>query len=364
MKAETINRRSRKPGFGFWLFLYALILIMLAAAGLVMFYRYMAEYEQTRPATAAKAYVDGLTADYLLAHDEAFFASLDGNIQSREEMRAFVQSVLDGMSYARSYGGQQEGLVYALESNGRVFGTFTLSETGRTNMGLTELSVTDESFDWALFCSETEATIPEGYMLSCNGAVLDDSYIVETGIHYQLLEGFYGGAVELPTMVRFQSGRYLGEVESEILDPEGKPVPDAGEDERVYTDNCTAEQKAEIKAFTDEYIGRYVQFLSSAQMAAIVGYYRVTELVVVGSDLQLRLEQAVQGLNYASSKSDEIQSITINAMMDLGNGNYVCDVTYLVETLGQADYVTTTNNARVLLQESYRGLLAAAQISY
>ena len=364
MKATT-KRRRKKPSFGAWLLVYAVVLITIAAVGLELFYQYIETYEQTRPAVAAKAYVDGLTADYLLARDQAFFDSLDENIQSREEIRDFVQSVLEDASYARSFGGQQEGTVYALESKDRIFGSFTISETGQVNMGLAEVAVSDDSFDFSPFCSEAaEAVVPEGYTVLCNGAALDDSHITESGIHYQLLEGFYGGGVELPTMVRFRPGRYLGEVKLEVLDPGGNPVDAEDLDERVYTDNCTAEQKAEIKTFTEEYIRRYVQFLSSAQTIAVMGYYQVVELVVPGSDLQQRLEQAVQGLNYASSKSDEIQSITINAMMDLGGGNYVCDVTYLVETLGQADYVTTTNNARLLLQESSRGLLTAAQISY
>ena len=361
----NIEKRARKLSFGKGLAIYALVLLLLGAAALAVFYHYMDLYEQTRPAKIARDYVQSLTVDDLMEKDEALLSSLDSHIQSREEVRAFLSEALPELSYARHFdGSDQEGYVYALEYQGELVGRFTLTETGQESMGLAQLRVSQVSFDWSPFCHEAEFVVPEDYTVSCNGVVLDESYITQTGVHYSLLEEFYDGRYELPTLVSYRSGRYIGDVETAVLDENGQVLDPAVVGEKLYADNCTYDEKEAITAFTEEYISRYVQYSSSAQIWAIVGYYRVIELVVPNSDLSSRLEQAIPGLGYASSKSDEIQSITIHEIMNVGNGYYVCDVTYLVETLGQADYVTTTNNAKLVLVQTPYGFLVDAQVSY
>ena len=360
-----IEKRAKKISFIKGLAIYALVLFLLGAAALGVFYYYMRVYEQTRPAKVARDYVRSLTVDDLLEKDAALFASLDRRLQSEGEIRDFLSGALSDLSFARHIDGtEQEGYVYALECRGELIGSFTLTETGRKSMGLARLQVSRESYDWSPFCREPAFTVPEGYAVSCNGVVLDESYITRTGVHYSLLEEFYDDGYALPTLVSYQSGRTIGEVETAVLDASGQALDPANVSETFYTDNCTAEEKAAITAFTEDYINRYVQYLSSTILWGGSGYGWLAELVVPESDLNSRLLQAMPGLYYASSKSDEIQSITINEMMNVGNGCYVCDVTYLVETLGQADYVTTTNNAKLLLVQRPYGLRTEAQVSY
>ena len=363
--AATKKRSKKKHSFAAGLFLYALILLVIVAVGLGAFYVYIDTYEQTRPTTAAKEYVDRLTVDHVMETAVDSFAFLDGNLQDQGELRSFVSEKLQNLSYARQFdSSDSESYVYALESGEEIIGSFALAETGETRLGFAELQVSEESFDWTAYGSDRAFTVPAEYSVVCNGFTLDKSYVETDDVHYQLLEQFYDDGYELPTMWTYRTGKTIGQVEVAILDENGQPVDEADLNEKFFTDNCTAEEKERVTAFMNEYITRYVQYLSGVQYDALLGYYRTAELVLQGSDLQSRLYQAIGGQGFASSRSDEIQSITINEIMNVGNGAYVCDVTYLVETLGQADYVTTTNNSRVVMVETEQGLRASSQASY
>ncbi len=360
------EKRKKTSGFAIGLLVYGVVLLVVVAVGLMFFYLFIDAYEQTRPATVAQAYLDSLTADRVIEREPVFFSyTLDNRLQSEGEARAFVQTLLrEDLHFARDYSSQEEGYSYVLESGETPIGRFTLTETGETQLGFACLAVSQESFDLTPYVRQVEITVPTDYKVECNGIDLAWRYVEKSRVPYDLLNEFYDDGYKLPWLVTYQTGKVLGEPELLVTDGEGNPVTGEALSEDAFTDNCSIAEKEEIWEFVYEYITRYVRYLSGTQLVAMAGYSQVASMVVEGSDLQQRLLSAVGGLGFASSKSDEIQSIEINRMMNVGNGYYVCDVTYLVKTLGQADYVTTTNNSKLVMVETDYGLRATSQASY
>ena len=206
---EITEKRPKKHGFLKFLALYALVLLVLAALALGGFYLYIRAYEQTRPATVMTAYTGALTVDRLLEQDGDFLAALDRHVQSEEEARACLEQVLGDLSFARRYDAAKEdpeaAYVYALESQGKIIGSVSLSETGESRMGFATLRVSRENVDLSPLCQETEFVLPEGYKVFCNGAELPESSVTERGIHYGLLEEFYDSGYAMPSLMRIKA---------------------------------------------------------------------------------------------------------------------------------------------------------------
>ena len=93
-------------------------------------------------------------------------------------------------------------------------------------------------------------------------------------------------------------------------------------------------------------------------------YYDLAKLIVLGSDLDKRLKDALDGLQYAQSKGDQIDTITIHHFIDLGDGKYLVDLNYLVNTTGLAGVVQTSNNLKLVITKTATGLKTEALYSY
>ncbi len=340
---------------------YLLILLAAVGIGLFWFYRFMAAYEETRPKTAAENYIAQLNADYILRRCPEFFDGLDTRVQSREESVQRVWSAIENMTFARQYTAG-DGLTYVLKSGNQAFCTVDFARSDEKVMGFSRWEVSRESFNFDWLLRRTELTVPRDYTVSCGGVALDKSYVNQDNIEYDLLREFYDDFDNLPTMTSYRTGNYVGELELQVLDGDGAPVDAADLSQARFADNCSAEEKARIKDFVDEYINSYVSFLSSSRGGA-ANYERLSHLTVPDSDLISRISQAVGGLGFSHSH-DSIQSIALNEVMNVGGGRYVCSVTYLVETLGRRDYVTTTNNTKLVIFSTDSGLRAAAQALY
>ena len=363
MARNKVKRRKRffSPGFVIFLFLYIILLCGAAYKGLTFFEEYIAAYEQTRPATALKSYLDKLDRSYLGEHASAFLDSLDGKVQSREESLDRVYAVIQDAACVRQYD-PDGNYVYRLKDGDTVYDTVTFVPGGEEIMGFTGWVVAEETFDFDMLCNYTELTVPDNYTVICGGYTLDEGHIVQDGIEFQLLSEFYGSC-ELPTMVTYRTGQYVGDVDLQILDANGSPVDRSLLSEDYFTSTCTKEEMAEISDFLEKYMNLYVTYFSGLAYGDInSNYYALSKLVVKGSDLQTRLKSAYDGLTWVHNKST-LQSVTLNSAMDVGNGMYVCSVSYQVETRGVNGYVTTDTDAKFLLCRTDSGLLVESHMT-
>lgn len=338
---------------------------MLILAGLVLFYFFISAYEYTRPESALQRYIDTLDEEQSLERTRDFVSTLNHSVQPAEESVAFLQKELSNVSYAKKVSEcTEDTLVYMLKAGDVVFGKTILTPAAEKRFGFVPWEVSDEELTLEAFCRETEITVPSDYRVVCGGDPLGPDDIVEEKVRYELLDEFYDD-YDMPVMVTYSSGVYLGEMEMQVFDSEGRALSSEELTVDRFTDNCTPEEKAEIEDFARIYIERYVTYLSGVNQAHTPNLYAVVELTVKDSDLYSRLYQALGGMGFASSRGDYIQSITVNNTMNLGNGRYLLDATYLVDTYGQhGALTTTTSNAKILLLRTGDGLRAFAQSNY
>ena len=357
-KKKLISGRFAK-GLG----IYALVLLAFIAAGLLFFWFFIRSYERTRPATIVKQYMARLDEDYLATHAQDFFASLDEGVQSRGESVARIRQAVESASYAMRPQESDRSRTYVLRSGDTVFDSITLTAEEEDIFGFPLWEVTQETFTFDDFCHETELTIPSDWSVALGGKQLGTAYIRDEQVPYALLREFYEGGYSLPHMVTYQTGRYVGELALDVRDAFGQPVDADKLREDSYADNCTEEEKAAIEAFVSDYVYRYVRYMGSHDAGLIyMTYSQLDQLVLSGSELDHRLSQ-VMGLGYSWSV-DYLESVNINGTMNIGGGYYVCDATYYVTTKGHRDYVTTTNNTKLLMLMTDGGLRAVAQVSY
>lgn len=360
-------KKRGSHGFFVGMAVYAVIFLALTAVGLKFFWNYMEAYERSRPQNTANAYLETLTVEKMCAGAEPWFSQLDHSIQSEEACMGIIRdSLKEDISYAKKAGectDTRQSLV--LRCGKQVIGQMTMDAVETDKYGFSRWEVTDAEFDFSYLEGEPiRITVPREYTVSLNGRVLDESYITESGIHYPLLEEFYD-QYELPTLVTYQAGGFLGTLVPEVSDPAGKAVS-IGEDTDVDTllGNCTEEERGELKTLTEGFLEKYVQFSSSANGAVTRNYFQMKAYLVPDGALAQRLLSAIDGLQWAQSYSDRIHSVQIHHYIRLDAQRYLCDATYVVDTYGVKGLVQTTNNIKIVALRTESGLLIEAMTRY
>lgn len=363
MTVQEEKKKLFSPRFAKGLGIYALVLTVLLAAGLLFFWVFIRSYEQTRPVNALKAYLAGLDEDYLREHAQPFLSSLDQSVQSEEESLSRLCGLIEEADYARAPSESDSSYTYMLHTGDTYFASVTFTAGERNLFGFPSWELSEEDFAFEVFCERTELSVPSDYTVILNGVRLGDGQIVDRRAPYELLAEFYDDGYTLPWLVSYRTGDYVGQLPLEVLDGTGRPLEPEELTEEHYTDNCTEEEKAAVEEFLQKYLSSYVGYMGSHEQDLISMYYmQLFHMVVPGSDLLSRLTQ-VSGLGFSYS-IDDLQSVTLNSVMNVGDGCYVCALTYVVKTLGHADYVTTTNNIKMVLFDTEYGLKASSQAIY
>lgn len=366
-KFMKVKKRRFWP-FALFMLIYAIVILTAIELGLGMFHDYLAAYEASRPKHILSAYMDNLSADYVSDRSQDVIDQVDHNIQSEEECREYIaQSLAKGFSYAKKSSESTETKqVYVVRSGLQVIGQFTMEVTKEDDYGFSFWEVTQESFDMSYLIGSTVSTVaPDSCNVSVNGKVLDSSYVVGDPMKYDALKSFYGDYEELPMLVTYQAGPFLGEFDMITTDAAGNVlVLEEVEDRNTLAENCTDEEIEELDAFVDLFLGKYVTYMSGANKNAEANLYDLLKYVVRGSDFESRMYGALTGQKVTQSKGDKITQITNNYFFKLKDGRYACDVTYVIDTTGKQGVVTTTNNVRIIVDETKDGLRVFTVYNY
>lgn len=359
-------RRSRII-FAVCMVVYAAVALFGIYQGLGWFWDFIDAYEQSRPLNTVEAYIDQLTAEHICDLSGDLIAKIDHNVQPQEECRKILQEAVAGdITYAKkSSVSTDTSTVYVLRIGSQVIGSVTISVTDTDAYGFSRWAVSNEQFDLSYLIGGSYAvTVPSDYPVYINGTKLDEAYLTETGIRYTGLEGFYDDYT-LPTMVSYAAGPFLGNPEMTVTDTAGNPVViDENTDHNAFLGNCSDAEAASLTEFTNLFMERYIAFTGSANKTSETAYHRLLKYVVSGSDLAIRMQKALDGLQFAQSRGDTIVGITINRMVNIGGGKYIVDITYQVDTTGRDGVIRTTNNARFVAVETSTGLRAETITTY
>ena len=346
-KAETSRKKNASPAlppeeqapkkslFGIRLVIYAWLLLILFGCALVFLVRYLAVYELSQPKYCVEAYWNEFLEDPYPAEAQAAVADLDPLICSPEEAEAVIRPLLADSRLVKdpTRSVDDELLVYQIVGADKTrLGEVCFSVTGTRQFGLPML--------------------------------LGPECIVESGIPYQALEECYLHYENLPTMVRYEGGPFLGDVKLRICDPGGRELSEEELTESVFLDNCPAAEREAVVAFVDEFLPLYVFYSADVNRSAIHYYTQVYALSVPGSELRTRLSQALGSFGYSNTKALTIQSVDWNAVTDFGGGRYLADVSYTSDITGLHGQVSSTDHVRIVILFYDGRLLADALYHY
>lgn len=360
--------KRRKWGFLIFTILYALVILGAAAWGLNKFWDYLDAYENSRIKHTINAYMASLTPEYVCGRSGDLIDSIDHHLQSEEACEKVILDFLGGgITYARKTSECTETrTVYVLRSGGKVIGQVELVMQGEPRYGFTPWAVSKDSFDLSfLIGNPASITVDHTMQVYAGSALLDESYVTETGLPYEAVADFYS-ELELPYKLTYTAGPILGETVLRAVDASGKAVEITDEaDLDSYLNNCTQAVHQELDAFNRDFTERYVRYLTSRRDTRQYNYDRLIPLLVDGSDLEQRVSNAYEGLEFGQSQSDTIVGFTSNHIIDLGDETYLCDITYEVDSLGRdGELHRSVNNAWLFLIRTDSGLMVERLLTY
>lgn len=358
------RRRPRRKSriFPWFLLAYAVIIIIGIGFGLDYLQDYLQDYELSLPYNATDAYIESLTTEHICQQASSLLDGIDTSVQTKEEALALMKAALTEpvAFYKRVKECTDTRLVYTLRSGKQTIGSFEIQQT--EDAGFTHWVVTKENFDLSFLLKEGfTLTVPHDAIVTVNGQTLSADHVIETGIRYTSIEDFYDDYT-LPTMTTYQVGTHLGDLSVEVTDANGKPI-DPNADQTIFLDLCTTEEKANLDLIAESFISRYIHFTSQTNNDVQGNLARLCEHVVPGGALEKRMRDAVRGLNWVTDRNASIQSITVNQYIPAGDGRYICDITYIVDTRDITGSIQSESSLFVIFTQTKNGLKAETMIS-
>ncbi len=344
--------------------IYALVFVLLLIGALFLFTNYLSDYENSRPANVVRLYHRTMSDEDIDRLSDDLISGLNTQIVNEEKCREYIRALVATAEVIKSRDdSNDEQIVYLLRSGDRTLGKLVLRPEEKSRYGFTHYSVTPEDFDFSYLRHQQQFTVPEGWTIRCNGKALGADRIVSADGQYRVLEEFYDDAeYPLPHLITYDTGLYMLDLNVQYFDPQGREVAQPSED--LFANNCSEAEVAAVTGLAYQFVDAYIAYSSNSNQNTAGNYYRLVSLIVEGSTLQKRMRYAVDGLSWASSMGDELQSIDFHHVMNLGSGYYLCDLTYYNNTIGRKGLVTTENNLKLILVGSTDSLLVTAMSSY
>lgn len=339
--------------------LYALLFAAALAVFLNRFDGYLADYEASRPEHVAREAFAALPDEEIDGWTAETVAALNPDLMPAEESRALLRGAVRGAQLVR-----ESERSYLLVDGETRLGRLVLEEAGADPHGFTRYTVRGADFDFSSLCASARYTVPADWTVLCNGIPLSAEHVVDRSGRYELLREFYGDQdLSLPCLWTYDTGLYLLPPTVSFLDGDGHGADTLSEDR--FADNCSEEDAQALTELTELFLRRYIAYASNDNSNIAGNYERLEKLMVKGSTLQKRMRYAVSELKWADGVGDTLQEIEYLHRMDLGDGLYLCDLCYTVETTGQKGPVVTENKLKLIALRGEDGrLLMTAMRSY
>jgi len=342
--------------------IYAAVFLLLIAGGLAFLWKYMDAYEVSRPKHAADAYIAQLTAEQILRNDPELAWQLDLHIQSRDSILSSVDDLLkEPLSIGRMGGGN----TYAVHCGEKIIGSFSLREDSNGSFGLPVWTIEEENYDLSQFIRQPiTVTVPSGYRVLVGSVTLNETYITQQNVPYEVLEPFYG-KFDLPVQVAYTVPALLGETEIQITDENGAAVSSSADGQwNSALENCTEAEEERLREVLQEFITRYVAFAGSKAGTERANFSNLTRYLVPNGELVRRFRSALDGLSYGQSRGNELSGWEKNLFTRIDDTHFFCDVTYRLAVTGTKGTVDTEENLKIILTETNGRLLVEALNNY
>ena len=244
--------KRKNPSFFKGLLAYAIFFLCIAVIGLIILFRFLDEYEKTRPERALEQYMESFDVERLKDTEKDFLLSLDTNIQPidvsfgiiRDYLKPGVKEIKDPARCT------DEKLTYVLKCRDTVIGYFEMLQSEGAAFGLKPWYVSREDYDFSFLLRNDCApiTVPKDYKVYCNGYLLDESYLINDFIRFDYVKDYYDIGYDLPYLCTYKIGEYLSEIAVAVQDETGAPT-------ETYNDNVQ-----------EEYLARYCDEAKKAEI--------------------------------------------------------------------------------------------------
>lgn len=362
--------RKKKLGSRIYAICLAVYILILAGAifyGLNIVWRYAEEYELAQPTLTMDAYVQELRENLWGEGIEETIKAMPHEMQTDEECAQIVQEMLsEGITYSRQPGSGDSAMTinYSLRCGDSVFGRVTLKEdeskTDEVEFGLLPWFIYKEEFDFTGLYTSVQVTAPASYTVELNGHKLGPEYIIEEGIHYNVLEDYYEDYPNLPTKVTYKFDNIIGKLEPVIYDEDGNVVTiDPDRDDSQFIRGVQGEQLDRLTEFANGFVNAYKKYISG-----VGGYQKLVPYMKIGSELDERMKLMSDGLQYAHTTSVTINYVNVNNAISLGEGMYIIDLTDESTAIQPAGEVTETENMRIIVTDTGTDIRAVTMDMY
>lgn len=368
--AKRKKRSSHAYGIG--LTIYIAVVMAIVVFALTRVWKYAEEYEASRPNKLMDEYVEQLSTSLWDTSIAAAISQMPHEMQTDEECEALVKEMLaDGVRYVRQAGNVEgaTSITYSLRCGNSTFGKVTLiedeSKADELSYDMLPWKIYSEEFDFSGLYTSVEITVPASFSVEINGNKLSKTYIVESGIHYDVLEDYYESYPDLPTKVVYRFDNAVGELEPIVYDEGGNEfVIDETKDDSQYLSECPPEQLDRFGEFTTNFLTRYQKYCSSTG-DTMTNYHNVLAYVKKGSDLEERLAQSLDGyLSWSHTSSFRMDEVTMNGVIYLGDGVYSIDASTAFTTVGTRGEEQATNNFKIIVTYSNDDIRAVSLDTY
>lgn len=367
------KRRRKKNGgkiYAVLLTIYIIAMFCAAGYGLSIVWAYAEEFEQSQPEPVMDKYVEELNAYQWGDTIARTVSEMDHEMQSDEECAQIIKDLLSGgVSYARgASGGVQGTICYVLRcdqgSFGRVWLEEDTSKKADSRFGMLPWRIAREEFDFTGLYTGIQVTVPESFSVYINGNKLSKDYIVEEGIHYDVLEEYYESYSGLPTKVTYRFENIIGRIEPVIKDSDGNEFTvDSTKDDSQYLRSCGDKELQQLKAFADKFAPRYYDYVAGIYDPTY-GYQRIMPYIKLGSDLDERLKLAMDGLYFAHTVAVRVDEVQLNSAVWMADGIYLCDISVTVTTTGPRETEQKQENMKLIVLENGGDYRAVSQELY
>ena len=371
-----MSTKKKAGSIIYWcfLFLYTIALLAVVFFGLKILWDFAVKFEDSVPDKVIDGYTAGLQTNFLDESVLNTLAQMPHEYQSDDEVREYVRQMFSGkIDYVETSSGSSDTRQYMLLCDNRCFGNVTLTrdptKEARYSVYGFELPlpwdlrpwiVSKEEFDFNGLYSSVEVTAPETYTVLLNGRALNQDYIVERGIKFDVLESYYDVGPNLPTKVKYRYDNVIGNIEPVIQDEQGNVVTiDPNTDDSQFIVPCGGDQLARLNAFCEKFTYEYLKYISGLNKGA--GYGNLAPYLLSGSDLDSRMQNNQDGLGWAHTSSFRLDGYSMTGALNLGEGYYVCSIVADTTTLtsGQGE-VKNTSELNVLVTDDGNSIKAVS----
>jgi len=349
-------KKNRKRSFGLFAALYGAIFLAVIIVGMRVLWNVMEKYEASRPRNAIEAYVAGLDRDAIGTACADFLNTLDENIQSRDESLDVIMNSITELSYKKkSAECTEDRLVYVIKNGDIDVGRVAMVLEKDADNPYGKWVAEEQELDFSYLRGSKTFTIPDNWDLVCGTHVISRDCIIDDSIRYAELEQYYdNSAIEMPTQVTYMIDCFLGdEIRVVAVRPDGTrlTIPEGGFTDEQALNNCTDEEKQAVRDFVEDFTAAYIQFYSNTKNDRYSNYSALREYLVKDSDLDKRLYGAIDGLYWAHSSGDKIQSIDMGTYIKI-DGYYIIDYVVTVDTTGREGVVTQELGFELLIRNT------------